>query len=104
MSYVTQYSIVPRQRLRAELLEANRAIASWLGLDPRYTVSSNIALAVARRTGASFELAKRWFHGGVAGFLAAMFRVFGVSLTAMAGIGAVLYMWLESFDGSARLR
>jgi len=92
----------PRQQLRANLLVANRAFAGWLGLDPRYTVSSNIALAVARRTGLPFATAKLWFHGGFSGFVAAVLKALGMKSLPAVGIGALVWAWLESFDSSRR--
>jgi hypothetical protein len=92
----------PRQQLRKDLLEANRAFAGWFGLDPRYTMSSNIALAISRRTGLPFATAKLWFHGGFSGLVAAMLKALGMKGLPAAGIGALVWIWLESFDSSRR--
>jgi hypothetical protein len=108
MSYMITHAnptpTTPRQQFRMELLQANRAVASWLGLDSRFTLSSNIALAVSMRTGVAFGHAKQWFHGGVSGFVAAMLGFFGAGLGAALGLASLLFVWLESFDASGQLR
>jgi hypothetical protein len=71
-------------------------------MDPNYTISTNIARAISRATGIAVTPAKFLFHGGVAGFVAALLRVFGIGLAGALGAGAGFLAWLESFDSSAR--
>jgi hypothetical protein len=89
---------------RELVLAVNRRLAGKLGLNPRRTVSSNIAAIVARTTGLSFVTAKRLFHAGVAGFVAAVLRYFGAGVSAVIAAGAWCWSWLESFDSSASVR
>lgn len=91
-----------RQELRADLLELNRSIAGWLGLDPRYTISSNIAALMSRAFRIPFATAKLWFHAGVAGAATLLLRSFGLAAAAAFGIGGLLVAWLEGFDTSRR--
>lgn len=83
-----------------DLVDLNRKVARWLGLDPSYTISTNIGQEIARVTGLSFETSKMLFHAGVAGFVGTVASGFGV-LPAAVVIGAILmFAWLESFDSS----
>ncbi len=91
-----------RQLLRSELLAVNRSLAGWLGLNPRYTISSNIAQLVARALRIPYGTAKQWFHAGVAGFASLLLRLFGLSHVLAVGLGVLALVWLESFDGSQR--
>ena len=92
---------VPRDRF---LIELNRYLAGRLGMDPHYTISTNIAHAISRATGLEFVTAKRMFHAGVAGFLAIVLSAFGLGIAATLGAGAIVWGWLESYDSSAHRR
>jgi hypothetical protein len=86
------------------LLSLNRELAELLGMDPRYTISSNVALAISRATGVPFETAKLVFHAGVAGLAASSANHFGASSIPVLGLGVLVLLWLESFDGSSHKR
>lgn len=86
------------------LIEVNRYFAGRLGMNPRHTISTNVAYAISRATGLRFVTAKRLFHGGVAGFVAAVLHAFGIGIAATLGAGALLWSWLESYDNSAYRR
>jgi hypothetical protein len=109
--YSPYYAVVPyappnvpslRQQIRAQVLDLNREFAGWLGLDPRYTLSTNMAIEISARTSIPFRTAKQLFHGGVAGGAAAIIGFFGAPLVASVGLAAIFYAWLESFDASGR--
>lgn len=80
-----------RQVARAAVLDLNRTVAGWLGLDPTLTLCSNFALAVSRRTDISFAAAKRVIHGGIAGVAAAVIAAFGAPFVAAFGLGYLAY-------------
>jgi hypothetical protein len=110
-AYSPYYAVVPyaspnvqslRRQIRAQVLDVNREFAGWLGLDPRYTLSTNMAIEISARTSIPFHTAKQLFHGGVAGVAAAIIALFGAPLVASVGLAAIFYAWLESFDSSAR--
>jgi hypothetical protein len=85
------------------LIAANRRIAGRLGMDPDYTVSTNVARAIAPRLGVDVPTAKRLFHGVLAGLV-------GTAVRSRAGgggaivAGGAFWLWLESFDDSATER
>jgi hypothetical protein len=95
MSYLIPYQSPQLTQFELDLLDLNRAIAGWIGLDGRYTLSTNISRAISDRTGVDFHTCKRWFHRGVAGFVAAMLGVLGMPVVAAIGVGALFGTWLN---------
>lgn len=92
------------QDLHALVLRLNRDLAGRLGLNPNYTISTNVGLAISRATGMPLPTAKFLFHGGVASFVATILSLFGVGAVGILAGGAACWGWLESFDSSARKR
>lgn len=101
--YLTYSAPAPtdlRRQLRHDLLQLNRAVAGYLGLDARLTISSNLALAISRTFNVPFATAKLWFHSGVAGFVSLLLRFAGLSSVVALGVGSFFLYWLEGFDTS----
>jgi hypothetical protein len=86
------------------LLQLNRQISSWLGLDPRHTISTNISLEISRATGISFEAAKQLFHAGVAGGVGKLASKRGATVAEATALGLVAFAWFESYDSSSSRR
>jgi hypothetical protein len=103
LNFSTYLQQRPRD-LHELVLHLNRDLAGRLGLDPNYTISTNIALAISRVTGMPVATAKLLFHGGVASFVAAIVHLFGAGSAAVIATGALCWGWLESFDSSVRQR
>lgn len=87
---------------RSGLLALNRALAGALGMDPHFTISTNIARRVSSDTGLPFRAAKIGFHASVGGVTALGARALGVNGWVAGGLGLVTCLWLESFDSSRK--
>lgn len=89
---------------REGLLAINRYLAGRLGLNPRFTISSNMAMAISRATGIRVSTAKLLFHVGVAAAAAKLSRRLGPGLAVRAGGAVAVFLWLERFDRSTPSR
>lgn len=87
---------------RSGLLALNRALAGALGMDPDFTISTNVARRVSDNTGLSFRTAKLGFHASVGGAAALGAQALGADPWVAVGIGLVTCLWLESFDSSRK--
>lgn len=87
-------------RERRALIELNMAIAGLLGMDPHYTISSNLAWRLSLQTGVSFRHAKRIIHARIAQHVARALRASGIVYAPHVDIRWPVYEWLESFDPS----
>ena len=88
-------------RERRALIELNMAVAGLLGLDPHYTISTNLAWRLSVRTGIPFVEAKQIVHARIAVYVERVLRSMGVVYAPHLDISDLVYEWLESFDSSA---
>lgn len=89
-----------RRAARRALLDLNKAVAGLLGMDPHYTISTNLAWRISARSGLSFESAKRLVHARIARYVAHSLAVNGIVRASPVVISQLIFEWLESFDSS----
>lgn len=89
-----------RRAVRRALIDLNKAVAGLLGMDPHYTICTNLAWRVSQQTGMPFEDAKRAIHVHIALHVARALRAHGIVQASPAFVSRLIFDWLESFDSS----
>lgn len=86
------------QKWKRPILELNRALAAQLGLDGRYTISTNVAHMLARTLGVKPKTAKFLFHACLAAALGLQLHASGQRRSIPSASALLALLFLEGFD------